>query len=413
MQPALNPHAASTLHPMMATPVSALLWLMVASSSFVFIEPAPCDLLAVVLTAVALASGLRFPMGLGAPALLATLFLVANILSIITASPNSLAPVPYLAFYFALTVYMFVLWGLFAALVAANPGRTLKIVWNGWIIAAVIAVVLGVAAYFHLIPGYEAFLKAGRAKGAFKDPNVYGPFLVPIALWSLATMRGRSWSGILLRAALFLVMVGGLLMGFSRGSWGHFAASLLVLATLEFLTARRLGDYFRLLAAGSTVLVVSVAFVAIALSSPKVADMMVKRASLLQKYDIESGGRFGTQKTAIEHIARDPIGLGPNRTQFEFGRSPHHVYLKVAAENGWLGGLTWLAFVGLSLWRGLWFALKPSPYQTDFAIIYATVVGISAESFIIDSLHWRHYFVLLGLMWGLMLYGQRNGVRRT
>ena len=93
MQPALNPHAASTLHPMMATPVSALLWLMVASSSFVFIEPAPCDLLAVVLTAVALASGLRFPMGLGAPALLATLFLVANILSIITASPNSLAPV--------------------------------------------------------------------------------------------------------------------------------------------------------------------------------------------------------------------------------------------------------------------------------------------------------------------------------
>ena len=30
------------------------------------------------------------------------------------------------------------------------------------------------------------------------------------------------------------------------------------------------------------------------------------------------------------------------------------------------------------------------------------IVGAAAESVIIDSDHWRHYFLLLGVLWGLM-----------
>jgi hypothetical protein len=42
-----------------------------------------------------------------------------------------------------------------------------------------------------------------------------------------------------------------------------------------------------------------------------------------------------------------------------------------------------------------------SPWQTYVIITYATFVGEIAEGFIIDTDHWRHFFLLLGMVWGL------------
>ena len=35
--------------------------------------------------------------------------------------------------------------------------------------------------------------------------------------------------------------------------------------------------------------------------------------------------------------------------------------------------------------------------------VYCAFVGAAAESVLIDSDHWRHYFLLLGVIWGLMV----------
>ena len=126
-----------------------------AVSSIVFVEPAPFDLLAALLVVVLFANGLRVPAGLGLPAFFAGIFIVANIASIVVAEPNSAQPLGYLVFYFAQTVYMFVLWAVFAALTVADRDRVMRIVWYGWCIAAVFAVTLALAAYFRLVPGYE------------------------------------------------------------------------------------------------------------------------------------------------------------------------------------------------------------------------------------------------------------------
>jgi hypothetical protein len=34
--------------------------------------------------------------------------------------------------------------------------------------------------------------------------------------------------------------------------------------------------------------------------------------------------------------------------------------------------------------------------------VYAAYVGVLVESVIIDIDHWRHYFLILGVLWGLM-----------
>ena len=36
------------------------------------------------------------------------------------------------------------------------------------------------------------------------------------------------------------------------------------------------------------------------------------------------------------------------------------------------------------------------------AAVYAAFVGLVIESAIIDIDHWRHYFLILGALWGLM-----------
>jgi hypothetical protein len=34
-------------------------------------------------------------------------------------------------------------------------------------------------------------------------------------------------------------------------------------------------------------------------------------------------------------------------------------------------------------------------------VAYATFVGEVAEGFIIDTDHWRHFYLLLGMIWGM------------
>ncbi len=409
----VNTNSAISVSPPRNSIVDVSLWTLMAVSSFVFIEPAPFDLIAAALMLTLFARGLRIPAGLDVPMLLMGVFVLTNIVSIIFATQSRTQPLPYMVFYATLTVYLIALWLFFTCLIASDPKRVLRIIWNGYIVAAIIAVTLGLAGYFHLVPNYEIFLKMGRAKGAFKDANVYGPFLIPVALFLLADMKGRSVGGNVLRGAIFLYFVIGLLLAFSRGAWANFVISALVFGTLYAINARSLADYSRIGAAAAVTFAATIVLVAVALSNPLVGDMFERRASLLQSYDVEAGGRFSTQRAAIEAIAENPVGLGPNRTQSELGRVPHNVYLKIAAENGWLGIVVFLAFIGVTLWRGWWFALRPTPIQGGFIAAYASTVGIVAESVIIDTMHWRHFFLLLAMIWGPMVAYDRVSSRNS
>ena len=43
-----------------------------------------------------------------------------------------------------------------------------------------------------------------------------------------------------------------------------------------------------------------------------------------------------------------------------------------------------------------------TPWQATYIAVYCAFIGTVVESAIIDSDHWRHYFLLLGVIWGLM-----------
>ena len=97
------------------------------------------------------------------------------------------------------------------------------------------AALCGIAGYFHMFPGSDIFAPSGRALGAFKDPNVYGPFLIWPALFLLQRLLAKRIS--ILDLIPLGIILFGLLLSFSRGAWFHFTVSALVTIVLTFLTA--------------------------------------------------------------------------------------------------------------------------------------------------------------------------------
>ena len=391
-----------------AKTVTAWLWIIIASGWFVMVEPAPYDILMVGLGGLLLATGLRVPSELGSVLSLMALFILANIVSIVVARDSTVQPFGVMSFYTALTVYLLFSYVLIASVIVAAGGRIINVIWSAWILAATIAALSAVLSYFGAIPGAEVFVDFGRAKGAFKDPNVFGPFLIPAALVLLTRLKQPGIGRRLLIFFALIILVVGLFLSFSRGAWGNFLLSVGVFAVLQAAAMRSLRQYMGLAFAAIFVSLVLVSVLVVAQGQPEVREMLGKRLSLTQSYDVETGGRFWVQRKALGVAVELPLGVGPNRTETHFGMNPHNVYIKTFVENGWLGGIAFLSMIVMVLLHGLRSATRDWPFRDSAIVVLASLVGIAAESIIIDTLHWRHFFVLLGMMSGLTILARHH-----
>jgi hypothetical protein len=54
-----------------------------------------------------------------------------------------------------------------------------------------------------------------------------------------------------------------------------------------------------------------------------------------------------------------------------------------------------------TIWRGLTFVIRPGPNRLLLIPLVAVFVPLSIEAAIIDLDHWRHFFLVAGLIWGV------------
>jgi hypothetical protein len=94
-----------------------------------------------------------------------------------------------------------------------------------------------------------------------------------------------------------------------------------------------------------------------------------------------------------------PFGIGP----LQFNRCPHNSYLNAFMSGGWLSGLCYPTLVLLTLLHGLRCVFVAAPWRPITIAVYAAFIGAASESVIIDGDNWRHYFLLLGMLWGLII----------
>jgi O-antigen ligase len=304
-----------------------------------------------------------------------------------------------------ITLYLSVAAVVLAGFVARSPERHMRLIMNAYLWSAFVAAVAGVIGYFHILPGaYELFTKFDRAAGTFKDPNVFGPFLVPALLYAVYLWLNRP----IFRAAVPLAMTAfltfGILLSFSRGAWFNFALSLTAFGGLSFITSRTNLGRIKLFLSSVFGVFGLIAVIMVALQFDEVTKLIDQRASLDQSYDFGSQGRFGGQAKAVGVVVDHPFGIGAR----EFGAVHHHedvhnVYLSMLLNAGWIGGFVYLSIVVITLGAGLPLLLRRSPGQDWFIIAWSCFFGVAIEGFVIDTDHWRHFFVLLGLVWGLMV----------
>ena len=374
--------------------LNIVLFVTVLTSSIAFIEPSPHDALMLVLAGACVAARVPFDRKLVPLLLLLIVWLIGGCLSLIQVGDQQ-PPIQYVgtSFYLAFAAIMF------ACLFREGDLGRLLILRRAYILAALIASAAGYIGFFHVAPHADIFLDNERVSATFKDPNVYGPFLVfPLLLLIIGLMRrGLRLSTLV----VMLILLGGLFLSFSRGAWFHFVLSAVV--AVMILTAitpdprlRARIALFGVAAAAATVLLVTAM-----ISIESVRDLFFERASAIQPYDIGPGGRFWLQRVALDTILEHPNGLGPFEFSRIFGGQQHDVYMQGFLVYGWLGGAAYLAFVLTTLALGLRTVLIPTPWQDYLIAAYAGFVGEACEGFIVDTDHWRHFFLLLGLIWGL------------
>ncbi len=396
---------ATTARPAEARPglihaaILATVWTTFALSGIVFTEPAPVDAMLMGLVLLLPAVGLvTF-----APALQLYIALwcvcAASGFLTCTLSRDMAASTTFTA----VSLYLYIASFILAAFVAHRPVRHTQLILNGWLWAALIATACGLIGYFKLVPGaYELFTKFDRVAGTFKDPNVFGPFLVAPFLYCVHLVLNRPVARTIVPLIAACLLALGVLLSFSRGAWFNLGLGLAVYGVLAFATAgsARQREKIATLVVAAVVLIAVITF--LVLQDDKIGSFLTDRASLTQSYDVGPAGRFGGQEKAIRLLLDNPFGIGAGQfTLIHHHEEVHNVFLSIFHNTGWLGGLTYWLMVGLTITLGTRHIATANAARPLFLIVYAAFLATALEGVIVDTDHWRSFYVLMALVWGL------------
>lgn len=379
-----------------------MLWMF--SGGFVFIEPSPYELVFLAVLPVLVFVG----MGLYRANLnLLNLLIFFMPFAFIGAWQVTHMSVMKGTIYIVVTIFLWLTAFFIANYVTDAPQKHMRLLMRGYTAVAVLITVIGTLAYLGLMPGKDIFLLYGRAKATFQDPNVFGPFLILPAMFAIQRVFLTTGKSAVIAAAIFGILIIGVFVSFSRAAWGAVVFSTaFVFAACYFLEASR-RDRGRMFLLALIGVGLCIAALAALLSIDSVAALFADRASIVQNYDSGPTGRFGRQAFAFELALAHPWGIGP--LEFESLRvteEPHNTYVKVLLTYGWFGGLAYFALVWLTLKKGFVILAKSSPLRLLMIPLMATFIPLVLESAIIDTDHWRHYFLVVGMIWGVAAAAQ-------
>jgi len=375
--------------------LDALLFLCVASSFFTFIQPAPYEFLAGLVAFACLVAGVSIDVKILPMVFLLFLLQIGGLLSLIPIWGDTEAQT-----FVIISIYLAVTGVIIAIAVLDDTQRRYELIANGYVVAGVLAAIFGIIGYFQLASGSEAFMMSGRAVSTFKDPNITGAFYIPPLLFLLAVFFTSRVGPLQLIA--FLIIAVGLLLAFSRAAWGQFTFTTITMWLLLFITRENARQRQRMILIILVMGAALVGLLVILFSIEAVQKMILERATLFQAYDTGTeGSRFNIQQRSIENILEHPNGMGPWVFGRVYGLVSHNSYLGVFLNHGWLGGVVYVALTVTTLVIGFRSIFVRTPWQVPMVAVVCAYIGMCLESIIVDTDHWRNYYLLVGMVWGM------------
>lgn len=234
-----------------------------------------------------------------------------------------------------------------------------KIIKSASVLAVLFAAIL--ILYKFGIQSLELFFVFERFSGLFQDPNVFASFLLfPYYAVVFRASRSSKW---LYGVALVL----GVLIGFT-GS--RVAMGCLILPLIPMC----LHSWRRFLAVGSLI-----SFGLFFVASDRFR---------FQSYDVT---RFQTQWEALRLAFDFPQGIGAGRAEEWLGMSPHQTYIRAFLEHGLLGFGVYVALLVFA------YSCLRRPQTQWQKTLYYSILSLIIANFVVDTLHWRHGWIWLGL----------------
>jgi O-antigen ligase len=359
-------------------------------------QPAPYDFVALPVILYWLALGLRVPrQGVFFVGLL-LIYLVGIFLATVPHfdKPDS-PPWAVISVYLVMTTIFFMMF------FSDETHYRLELALTAFLASSLIAAVAGIMGYFDILGTYAIFTDEERAMGTFRDPNVFGSFLILPVFFLIRDLITGEGQRPLLGFVLLPVLLAGVFLAFSRGTWSVTIIGTVVLIGMTFWTSRSVRVRRRIVLLSVVTGILATGSIVGLLAMEGVQSMFEERAHIVQPYDAGETGRFGQHLRAIPALLDRPNGFGPMRYKYMFRFDPHNSYLNSFASGGWIGGLAFLGLVLSTTFVGLRLALRPSPYQRHAQIFFAAHLTLVLQSFQIDVDHWRQVYLIWGAIWGL------------
>ena len=381
------------------------LGLGVALSGYVLSEPSPYELVMTPLIVIWALFGLRLSRTNTPLLMLLVLFNVGFMISMTQLSDLKDTPL------YAAVGFFLAITSVFYAAVIERDMSLLPVMYSAYTIAAIFTSLLGIAGYFHLFPGASYFTLYDRARGGFKDPNVFGPYLMLPAAWLLyGVLRGKAISMLPRLIGLMIVSIGAFL-SFSRAAWGMLILVMLLVTIFSFVASNSNRIRLRIVLLSGAVFMLVALVVIVALQFPEVADLFSKRAKLVQDYDGARLGRFARYWFGLLIATEHPLGLGPLVFAGMFGEDTHNIWLKAALDYSWLGFIAYVTMSILTIAMGARMLFRDRPWQPFLICAYATYLAHVVIGNIISTDHWRHFYMLVGIIWGCQGLEFRHGLK--
>lgn len=385
-------------------PIICLFWL-------VYFEPAPCDILAgvaILIFFINICIG-RADIGkLSFPDVALFIFFAFSATSVLKSENLSQS-----IFHLIISFYL-ILFHFFISRIVKSYEQIEKLM-KFYIVPSLITALVMICAWFEIgqsffirlrgifeqgypivssfIPFYSGreYLMAGfRVNAFFKDPNVAGPFLIPLALFSLATIIRKGERRRRFILFLMLCMV-GVFFSLSRAAIVSLLVGVILLSLLSF-NLRNIAKI------AITIMLLAVSIVTLHLSAP-------------EKFTRIGDTRFGVESRIIRFekglhkIKESPlvgIGLGEE--------SPHDTYLLRFTQSGIIGGTAFLSFL-IYLIIKLFSLYRQTKNINDKIIVLTLLIVLFSFiplGFVVSMAHWRHFWFFTGLSLALIRMAEKN-----
>ncbi len=390
---------AAATPPGIAAIQRALMWAVGAGGAIVFIEPSPYELMTLASVVFFFATGLRMrPVFIPLLILLFLLNIGYTICSAYLMDKKEILNWILTSWYMAITALFF------AMVLSENTAERLEYLRRGLIFGALIASLAGIAGYFRLVPGagYDLFTLYSRARGTFKDPNVLGAYLILPAMFLLQSVVTQSFRKSFWSAVGLGIVSLAVLLAFSRASWGQLVACSAFMLILMYLTTPSHAQRRRIVTVAIAAAVFAALLLVVLLSFDSISGLFKERASFNQSYDTGRFGRFGRHALGFQMALELPFGIGPLQFTKFFPEDTHNSFLNAFMSGGWIAGICFPALVFITVIMGFKLIFVRVPWQRAYLAIFAAFFGTVCEAFIIDVDHWRHFWMMLGIMWAMI-----------